>query len=437
MMRRKDPDVKLKTNLATTARIGVMASLALLVIGFLWMQNTMISGAVIAQGQAVVSGKPKKVQSLDGGIVSEIFVEDGDSVRAGDVLVKLDPTLLLINQDMYRNRLAEVTARQSRLEAEYLGEPVITPLPPLEQLKGISLDRHYIGQQTVFEARREVLEGKKEQLDERILQFGNQNDGLNGQIKSVDDQLGYVKKELDSLQALNNEGLARESQVLELQRTQSGLLGQKSQLQSELARIQNSIRDTQLEILQSNRTFKETVVTELREATATRDELILQLATVEKQLERVDILAPTDGIIHEMQVFTVGGVVAPQATIVQVIPQSEGVEFELRVDPKAVDQIFVGQKAKVSFPSFDMRTIPEIFGTLSEVPPSTVTDPTTGQSYYRVGLSVPPEGLALLGNVDLIPGMPIEAFLETGERSVFSYLTKPLMDQLSRAFREG
>lgn len=437
MMRRKDPDVKLKTNLATTARIGVIASLALLIIGFVWMQNTMISGAVIAPGQAVVSGKPKKVQSLDGGIVSEIFVEDGDSVRAGDVLVRLDPTLLLINQDMYRNRLAEVSARQSRLEAEYLGEAKITPLPALVQLKGVSLERHFIGQQTVFDARREVLEGKKEQLDERILQFGNQNDGLNGQIKSVDDQLGYVKKELDSLQALNNEGLARESQVLELQRTQSGLLGQKSQLQSELARIQNSIRDTQLEILQSNRTFKETVVTELREATATRDELILQLATVEKQLERVDIIAPTDGIIHEMQVFTVGGVVAPQATIVQVIPQSEGVEFELRVDPKAVDQIFVGQKAKVSFPSFDMRTIPEIFGTLSEVPPSTVTDPTTGQSYYRVGLSVPPEGLALLGNVDLIPGMPIEAFLETGERSVFSYLTKPLMDQLSRAFREG
>ena len=119
-----------------------------------------------------------------------------------------------------------------------------------------------------------------------------------------------------------------------MQRTQSGLLGQMSQLQSELARIKNSIRDTELEILQSNRTFKEEVVTELREATATRDELILQITTVEKQLERVDILAPTDGIIHEMQVFTVGGVVPPEATIVQVIPQSEGVEFELRIDPK-------------------------------------------------------------------------------------------------------
>ena len=437
MARRPEPEVKLKTDLATTARIGVFASLALLGIGFVWMQSTMIEGAVIAHGQAVVSGKPKMVQSLDGGIVSEIFVDDGDVVRAGDVLVKLDPTLLVINQNIYRNRLAEVTARESRLEAEYLGEAEITPLPALPQLAGVDLGRHYTGQQAVFQARRDVLAGKKEQLDERSLQFGNQIDGLNGQIGSVNDQLGYVKTELDSLQALSKEGLARESQVLELQRTQSALLGQLSQLQSDLARIKNSIRDNELEILQSNRTFKETVVTELREATATRDELILQLTTVEKQLERVDIMAPTDGIIHEMQVFTVGGVVPPEATIVQVIPQSEGVEFELRIDPKAIDQIFVGQKAKVSFPAFDMRTIPEIFGTLSEVPPSTVTDPTTGQSYYRVGLSVPPAGLALLGNVDLIPGMPIEAFLETGERSVMSYLTKPLMDQLSRAFREG
>lgn len=437
MARRPESEVKLKTSFAATTRVGIFASLALLIIGFVWMQSTMIAGAVIAPGQAVVRGKPKMVQSLDGGIVSEIFVEDGDVVRAGDVLLKLDPTLLKINLDIYRNRLAEVTARESRLEAEYTGEASITRHPVPVQLDGLLIERHYVGQQAVFQARGEVLAGKKEQLDERILQLGNQIDGVNGQISAVRDQLEYVKRELDSLQALNKEGLARESQVLELQRTQSSLLGQMSQLQSELARIKNSIRDTELEILQSDRTFKEEVVTELREATATREELILDITTVEKQLERVDILAPTDGIIHEMQVYTVGGVVPPEATIVQIIPQSDGVEFELRIDPKTIDQIFVGQKAKVSFPAFDMRIIPEIFGTLSEVPPSSVTDPTTGKSYYRVGLSVPPEGLALLGNVDLIPGMPIEAFLETGERSVLSYLTKPLMDQLSRAFREG
>ena len=231
MARRPEPEVTLKTSLAATTRIGVMASLALLVIGFIWMQSTMIAGAVIASGQAVVSGKPKVVQSLDGGVVAEIFVEDGDVVRAGDVLLKLDPTLMLINQDIYRNRLAEETARQSRLEAEYLGQTEITRLPPPVQLAGVEVERHYLGQQAVFQARRAVLEGKKEQLDERVLQFGNQTDGVEGQITSIRDQLQYVEQELESLQALNKEGLARESQVLELQRTQSGLLGQLSQLQ--------------------------------------------------------------------------------------------------------------------------------------------------------------------------------------------------------------
>jgi HlyD family secretion protein len=437
MAAKLDREVVLATSLTTTTRVGVIASLALLVIAVVWMKSTMISGAVIASGQAVVSGKPKMLQSLDGGVVEEIFVKDGDVVDAGKVLLKLDPTLLLINRDIYRNRLAEVTARESRLEAEYLGELEITRRPPPLELDEKALDRHYVGQESVFLARQDVLRGKKEQLSERIQQFENQIKGVEGQITSTTDQLVFAEKQLETLVALSKDGLARESEVLNLQREKSGLLGQLSQQQSELARIRNSVRDTELEVLQADRQFKEEVVTELREAVTAREELILQIITVEKQLERVEIIAPTAGIVHELQVFTVGGVVPPEQVIVQIIPQGDEVEFELRVDPKSIDQIYVGQKAKVSFPAFDMRTVPEIFGTLAEVPPSSVTDQRTGQSYYRVRLTVPPKDLALLGDVELIPGMPIEAFLETGERSVLSYLTKPLMDQLTRAFREG
>ncbi|HEX9857365.1 MAG TPA: HlyD family type I secretion periplasmic adaptor subunit, partial [Paracoccaceae bacterium] len=398
--------------------------------------TTMISGAIIASGQAVVRGKPKIVQSLDGGVVAEIFVKDGDVVKTGDTLLKLDPTLLLINLDIYRNRLAETFARESRLEAEYLGLQQIEQRAAPLQLSDVTLDRHHIGQQEIFQARADVMAGRKEQLEERILQFGNQIDGVEGLITSARDQLAYVERELASLRVLNQKGLARESQLLDLQRTQADLLGQMAERQSELARIRNSIRDTELEILQSERQFKEDVVTELRKTTTEREELVLQIVTVEKQLERIDVLAPADGIVHEMTVSTVGGVVAPEATIVQIVPLSEGVEFEVRVDPKSIDQIFVGQSAKVVFPAFDMRSKPEIFGSLANVPPSSVTDPATGQSYYRVGLSVPPEQLALLGNVELIPGMPVEAFLQTGERSVMSYLTKPLLNQLQRAFRD-
>jgi len=432
-----DPDLKLKTGMATTTHMGGLASLALLIICFIWLQATMIAGAVIAPGQAVVRGKPKQIQSLDGGVVQEIFVEDGDVVRKADPLLRLDPTLLQINLDTYRNRLAEVISRENRLEAEHLDADTIPFPTPAAELGDVSLYRHHIGQQEIFEARREVLRGRTEQLNERILQFGNQIEGVEGRIASTHDQLSYVEQELGTLRALADDGLARESQVLEMQRTEAGLLGQLSELQSELARIKNSIRDTELEILQADREFKEKVVTELREATAAREELILQIVTVEKQLERVEIRAPADGIVHEMQVFTVGGVVAPEATIMQIVPLSEGVDFELRIDPKSIDQVFVGQEARIVFPAFDMRTTPEIFGTLAVVPPSSVTDPNTGQSYYRVGLTVPPSELIKLGDVDLIPGMPVETFLQTGERSVMSYLTKPLADQLRRAFRDN
>ncbi len=432
----KSPPV-LKTGLTAAARIGALASLCLLVIGFVWLSTTMISGAIIAPGQAVVRGKPKVVQSLDGGVVSEIRVKDGDLVQAGDVLLRLDPTLLQVNLDIYHNRLAEVLARESRLQAEYRGDDMIAFPSMAGETDDLPLDQHIVGQREIFIARREVLAGRKEQLRERILQFKNQITGVEGRTTATQEQLVYIETGLKSVQALNAQGLARESQVLELQRNQASLLGQLSEAQSELARIRNSIRDTELEILQSGRQFKEEVVTELREATAQREEIVLQIVTVEKQLERIEILAPVDGVIHEMQVFTVGGVVPPDGTVLEVIPVSQGVEFELRVDPRSIDQVFVGQSTRVVFPSFNMRTTLEVFGEISAVSPTSLQDATTGQSYYRATLTIPPEQLALLGDVTVIPGMPVEAFLLTSDRSVRSYLTKPLLDQLQRAFRDG
>ncbi|MCB6179331.1 HlyD family type I secretion periplasmic adaptor subunit [Rhodobacter sp. Har01] len=418
-------------------RLGAVASLVLALIGFFWMQTTLISGAVIAPGQVLVRGKPKVVQSLDGGVVASIFAKDGDMVKAGDALLRLDPTLLQVNLDIYRSRLAEVVARRARLEAEYLGNPEIQfPATP-EQLKGMSLDQHFAGQTEVFVARQEVLQGRKDQLAERVLQFENQIDGIEGQLIATRDQLDFIERDLESTRALNKDGLARESEVLELQSRRAGLLGELATQQAELARIRNSIRDTELEMLQVDREFKEQVVTELREATASHEELLLEIVNVEKKLERIDIVSPSDGVVHEMQVTTVGSVVAPEAVILQIVPLSEGVEFEARVDPILIDQVFVGQIAKVQFPAFNMRATPEIFGKVSAISPASVEDKATGQSFYRVEMVVAPEELSRLGSVELIPGMPMEVFLQTGERSVLTYLTKPLMDQLEHAFRDG
>lgn len=433
--------LELQTGLGRTAWIGSLSSLALLAILVIWAQFTMIGGAVIAQGQVMVRGQPKMVQSLDGGVVAKISVTDGDTVAEGDVLVQLDPTLLQVNLDIARGRLAEAVTQKARLEAEERGLDVvdfnaITTSGAMQYLTGLSLTHQQEGQTELFLARREVLRGGAEQLRERIRQFHNQATGIEGQLTSKQDQLVYVERELANVVALNKDGLARESQVLDIQRSQSELLGQLASHQSELARVANSIRDTELEILQANREFKEKVVTDLRDITTKAEELILQIVTTQKQLDRVDIRAPAKGVVHEMQVSTVGGVIAPGATLLQIVPLSEGVEFDLKLDPKSIDQVFLGQGAKVQFTAFSSRSTPEIHGTVSAISPTSVTDPATGQSFYRLKLQIAPDELAKLGSLELVPGMPMEAFLQTSERSALSYLLKPLTDQLNRAFRD-
>lgn len=425
-----------KTGLAAPLLIGAMASLLLLISGFAWMYSTKITSAVIAPGKVVVRGLPKQVQSLDGGVIERILVRDGDVVRKGDVLLRLDPSLLQINLEIYRNRLAEVVAREARLDAEYqkLERPDFSAKS--RHLNGIDLRQHFSGQHEIFVARRDVLSGRKEQLAERVLQFRNQIAGVDAQIVAKKDQLTYVTQELSNLRSLSSKGLVRESAVLELQGRESALLGQIAEHQSELARIHNSIRDTELEVVQSDREFREQVVTELRATTAEREELILQIVTIEKQLERIDILAPTDGIVHELQATTEGGVIAPEATITQIVPLSEGVEFKLQVAPQSIDEVFVGQTAKVIFPAFNQRTTPSLIGVVAGISPTSVEDPQTGAAYFRIDLTLTAEEIGRLGDVELIPGMPVEAFLQTGDRSVLTYLTQPLLQQFKRAFRE-
>lgn len=428
--------MELRTEMSGALFWGGISSLLLLLAVFLWSQVALISGAVIASGQVTVRGETKTVQSLDGGIVAEILVANGDRVVAGQPLVRLDPTLLEVNLEIYRNRLAEALARKARLEAEQLGLPAPVFGSPSPWLLGMDLGLQYESQRQMFAARADVLQGSQDQLRETIVQFRNQAIGVEGQIGALRDQLGYIETDLANVVALNAKGLARESQVLELQRARAAMLGQIAEQQATRAQIANSIRDTELAILQGAREFREAVVTELREATTASEELTLQIVTTQKQLERIVLQAPSAGIVHELQASTVGGVVAPGAVVVQIVPLSEGVEFSLRLEPSAIDEVHVGQRARVVLPAFSSRTTPAIFGTLATISPTSIADPATGRSFYRLTLSIPAAELARLGAVELVPGMPVEAFLETGERTVWSYLAKPLSDQLARAFRE-
>ena len=435
------PMLVLHTTMRPAMVMAAFGSLAFLVVLVLWAQFTMIASAVISSGQVMVLGSNKLVQSLDGGIVAEIRVKNGDLVKQGDILLLLDPTLLQVNLDIARNRLAEALTQKARLEAEQLGLPEIDffsleATEIREHLRGLSMKRMQIGQNQIFLARRSVQLGSDDRSRTKISQILSQLEGVKVALSAKRDQLVFIERELADVVKLNSQGLARQSAVLDLQRNQSEMLAQIAADQSQMATLENSVRDTELEIAQNRRTFQEDVVTKLREVTTQSEELVLQIVTTQKQLDRVEIRAPANGVVHELQVATVGGVVSAGSTLLQVVPIDDGLQFEFRLDPKFIDQVFVSQKARLMFPAFDARTTPEIFAKLATISPTSITETSTGQVFYRLKLDVLPAEIARLGDKTLVPGMPVEAFLEAGDRSVLSYLLRPLSEQIAHAFRD-
>jgi HlyD family secretion protein len=427
----------LRTDLGRLAWLGGFAGVALLVLLVAWAAVTPIAGAVIVQGQAVVHGKPKLVQSLDGGIVAAIEVAAGDSVAAGQLLLRLDATQIAASLEIARAKLAEDLARRARLESEELGLPApefrYPPLPFAQPQTA----RQEEGERQVFAARAALLQGREAQLAERRAQIATRTEGLRAQIAAKRDQLALLEEDLGNVAELARQGLARDSQRLDLERARSDLLGQISELGVQVAEITNSVRDAELETLQQKREFAESVVTDLRLVNTEIETLVPQILTLEAQLSRVEIRAPAGGVVHEMAATTVGGVIAPGAVILQVVPLDAGLDFELRLDPRLVDQVHPGQAAQVVMAALDPRATPRLAGTVAGISPGTIADPVTGAPFYRVTLNIPPAELARLGtDVDLVPGMPVEAFLETGDRTVLRYLLKPLSSQVARTFRE-
>ena len=396
-----------------------------------------IEGAVIATGQTVVEGKPRPVQSADGGVVAAIHVADGDVVAAGDVLARLDPSLLEVNRDILRGRLAELTARRARLEAEEIGQGSIAVDALPEEIDEGALVSHLIGQTRVFEARRDVLEGQKAQLAERIAQYQSRTEGLTAQIIASREKAHFLDQEIANLETLKAKGLAPQSRLLELQGRRAAEAATLATLKSDAAANVNAIRDAELQINQAESTFREAVTTELREAITAYEETRLELLKTAQQLDRLNIRAPVAGVIHELQLASAGSVLAPQEVMLTVIPASKGVEFSLQIAPDAIDSVYPGQTARLRFPAFDQKSTPEIFGQIARISPDAVRDPATGQTFFRVFVTVPGEELARLGAQALVPGMPIEALLQTGARSILSYLAKPLTDQIAHAFRES
>src|SRR3954470_2334274 len=419
--------------------LGGLALVALLAGGAGGLTaTTELSGAVIAPGNLVVETNVKKVQHPTGGVVGELRVRDGDEVKAGDVVVRLDDTVTRANLAIVVKSLDELSARQAREEAERDG--VNAPSFPAELLARRSdaeVARLVVGEQKLFETRRSARQGQKAQLKERVGQLQEQISGLNDQISAKKREIALIGDELKGVRELWQKNLIPIQRVTALERDGARLEGERGALISSIAQTKGKITETELQILQIDQDLRTEVGKDLAEIRGKVSELVEKRVAAADQLKRIDIRSPQDGKVHQLAVHTVGGVITPNGEpLMLIVPRADALTVEARIAPQEIDQVHVGQRAVLRFAAFNQRTTPELNGQVSVVSADVSADQKTAATFYTVRIGIPAEELARLGGLKLVPGMPVESFIQTQERTVLSYLTKPLTDQALKAFRE-
>ena len=402
-----------------------------------WGATAVISGAVVAPGSLVVDSNVKKVQHPTGGIVGELRVRDGDHVRAGDIVVRLDETVTRANLAIVTKTLDELMARKARLEAERDGWATI--VFPAQLMTGTNdPDRAAAmeSERKLFNLRKSARTGQKAQLQERVAQLGEEISGLTAQQNSKAKEIALVERELAGVRDLWSKNLVQLPRLTALEREAARLDGERGQLVAAAAQAKGKVAETALQILQIDQDLASEVAKELREVDGKIGEFIERKITAEDQLKRIDVRARQDGTVFQLAVHTVGGVITAGDPIMLIVPEADNLSVEVKVNPQDIDQLQLNQKAILRFSAFNARATPEIEGVVTRISADTSTDQRTGQSYYTVRISMPPEQIQRLGEVKLLPGMPVEAFVQTGDRTMLSYLIKPLHDQFVRAFRE-
>jgi HlyD family secretion protein len=422
-------------------RLHLIIGLAVVVIlaGGLggWASTAQISGALIAPGSVVVESNVKKVQHPTGGVVGEVRVRDGDLVKAGDIVVRLDDTVTKASLAIVTKNLDGLWARAARLEAEQRGlDSIVFPSMLLSRAEDPDVKAVIASETKLFEVRVNGRAGQKAQLRERVTQLNEEIAGLTAQERAKDKEIALVETELVGVRALYEQHLVQISRLTVLERDAARLAGERAQYVASKAQAKGKITETELQIIQVDKDMISEVSKDLRETNDKIGEFVERKVTAEDQLRRVDIRAPQDGMVLQSTVHTVGGVITAGDAIMMIVPQGDDLSVEAKVNPQDIDKLQIGQKTLLRLSAFNQRTTPELNGVVTRVSPDVTTDQRTGQSYYTIRVSMPPEEIARLGDVRLIPGMPVEAFVQTGDRTMLSYLIKPLSDQLMRAFRE-
>lgn len=436
MTDRPSPALMPRRQIRRASVFGLLTLSVLLGTLGVWAGTAPLAGAVIASGRVVVESNARKIQHPSGGVVAQINVTDSSEVRAGDVLIRLDDTNARASLAIIEQELMRLYARGARLEAERDG--LDTPLMPLplapragepEVRDVLELERR------VFTARRAASELQRSQLRERIAQSHEEIEGLSAQLAAGKSQIELVRAELLNVGQLFDKQLISLSRYSTLQREETRLLGETGSLTADIARVKGRITETELQILQIDEDLRREGATELRDIDTKIADLTERRVAALDQLARIDLRAPQDGQVHQLSVHTIGGVIAPAQEVMLIIPKSDGLVIEARVDPAMIDRLHIGQEARVLFPAFDAATTPETIGEVVKISPDSTLDPQTGQSYFTLRVALAQSQVEKLGDKKLSPGMPAETYIQTGTRTAFAYVTKPISDQLERAFR--
>jgi HlyD family secretion protein len=424
---------------------GVRSQLTLALAGVLvmvggvggWAAVTPLSGAVIAPATVVVDSNVKKVQHQTGGIVGEIRVKDGDHVHAGDVLLRLDETVARANLQITSKQLDQFAAREARLLAERDGLDAMVVSPTLqERMREPDFALMFADERRLFENRRSARDGLKNQLGERVAQLSDEIVGIEAQLTAKERETSLIREELKGVRELYRKNLLPLTRVNALDRDAARIEGERGQLLAAVAQAKGKISETRLQILQIDRDLKTEVGKDLREQQAKQAELVERRIAADDQLRRVDIRSPQTGIVHQLSVHTVGGVVSPGEPIMLVVPEGEQLVLEAKVSPQEIDHVQVGQPAIVRMTAFNQRTTPEFRGEVSYVAADLTKDQQQNQAWFVARIRLESDELHAALGARLVPGMPAEVHLQTGDRTALSYFLKPLSDQVSRAFKE-
>lgn len=432
----KPEDVVLVTDERPIRNIGLIVLAVTFGILGTWGYFAPLDSAALAPGSVTVKSHSKTVQHLDGGIVKELLAKDGDIVKEGDILLRLDSTEVKAQLEILRGQYITLSAQLARLVAERDLKPSITFPDTLENLSDPRIVEAKQGETQIFQARKSSYDGEISVLKQRINQLTSKVEGLKGQRASKQALMASYRDEVADLKALLAQGFADKQRLRDIERNYALVTGDIASLTSDIASSEMQIGETKLQILQLQKKFQEEVAGKLSEVQAQLFDVSQRVTAMSDKVTRTDIKAPASGRVLGLSVHNIGGVITPGKPILDIVPQKEELIINAQVSPIDIDKVRNGLIAEVRFSAFKQALTPKVMGKVINLSADRLTDERTGNTYYQAQIELTPESYAKLRGLELVPGMPAEVFINTGERTVFEYLMQPITNSFARAFIE-